>query len=490
MNIHKKKKLPYEVKQGEAGKELQVIIPQKPKKSRRKVILVKKYILPKNFPLKAVPERLQWRIGWLSTILYKQQYKSKTHSLRTPHPLSSKIMMENLGEREYKQTLKCAEQLGLIETNRHYDEGQCRTYTFRPPYIYDFGEVAIDKPTYYDERHIAALTPLDNGEYEDNNHPLNAPQRYVMEWVNKLTIDPIPDKYMREVAQRAYADAVSDGVKNPDTVDMRLATYRNMMAVDIDHGTNCPYGRLHHYVCRMKSEFRKYLRLNGRALYELDIKTSQPIWLGIACVKNYSLNSPILNTVSPNLIDSIPICSVEDIENTGNERGTLSKSKDKEDRSGETLPADLLSYLYTLQDGDLYAIWKDNCGSAFDNMSRDTFKADYVYHILYGPTQSIQNEAYFALKRLYPTLVAFMDWYKGTGWTQYKELPRYMQRSESNLMYNAIVKRLMTEHPEIPVITIHDSILTYPEYADTVSEVMKAAFSPYGIVPQLKGHQL
>lgn len=38
-----------------------------------------------------------------------------------------------------------------------------------------------------------------------------------------------------------------------------------------------------------------------------------------------------------------------------------------------------------------------------------------------------------------------------------------MQRREATYIYRKVVKRLKNEFPELPVITIHDSIATIPQ---------------------------
>jgi hypothetical protein len=52
-------------------------------------------------------------------------------------------------------------------------------------------------------------------------------------------------------------------------------------------------------------------------------------------------------------------------------------------------------------------------------------------------------------------------------------LSHILQRTESKLMIEMVTRRIGDEHPEIPIFPIHDSVATYPEYADYVEGVIK-----------------
>jgi hypothetical protein len=63
---------------------------------------------------------------------------------------------------------------------------------------------------------------------------------------------------------------------------------------------------------------------------------------------------------------------------------------------------------------------------------------------------------------------------------------RAAQRLESTLMIHGACQRLMSERPDIPVVTIHDSILTLPEHIETVRGVIMSEFAKFGISPTLR----
>ena len=59
----------------------------------------------------------------------------------------------------------------------------------------------------------------------------------------------------------------------------------------------------------------------------------------------------------------------------------------------------------------------------------------------------------------------------------YEELAREMQRAEAEFMLGTVCKRLFEYHPEVPVVTVHDSISTTPEHVALVERVVLEEFA-------------
>ncbi len=66
----------------------------------------------------------------------------------------------------------------------------------------------------------------------------------------------------------------------------------------------------------------------------------------------------------------------------------------------------------------------------------------------------------------------------------YKDLAIELQRVEADIMINSIVPRLAEK--KIFVLTIHDSILTTPNNAELVKEVIMKEFKKFNLQPALK----
>ena len=55
---------------------------------------------------------------------------------------------------------------------------------------------------------------------------------------------------------------------------------------------------------------------------------------------------------------------------------------------------------------------------------------------------------------------------------------------ESGFVLNTVCRRLMKEMPEVPVFTIHDSVLTTPSHADDVLRIFRQEFRSVGLSPR------
>ena len=66
----------------------------------------------------------------------------------------------------------------------------------------------------------------------------------------------------------------------------------------------------------------------------------------------------------------------------------------------------------------------------------------------------------------------------------YKRLSHQMLRLESEIVINRAVRQCAIEG--IWVVTIHDCLVTYPEHAERVSQIMVEAFQSVGVRPTIK----
>jgi hypothetical protein len=80
--------------------------------------------------------------------------------------------------------------------------------------------------------------------------------------------------------------------------------------------------------------------------------------------------------------------------------------------------------------------------------------------------------------REFPSVARFIRQQKQAD---YRTLAQNMQRAESRFVIDIVCRRLMDHHRDIPVVTIHDSIMTTPEHAATVKRIMDEEFQRMGI---------
>jgi hypothetical protein len=122
---------------------------------------------------------------------------------------------------------------------------------------------------------------------------------------------------------------------------------------------------------------------------------------------------------------------------------------------------------------------------------KESFKREELFRCLYGFNGPYDSHGKYNPSRLQPVLQAdfatvwqfIRSWKKKHG---YKDLACQMQKAESQLVIEGVCGRLMREHPDCPLVTIHDAILTTPEWVDEVRRTMLEEFAKIGIHPTLR----
>jgi len=186
------------------------------------------------------------------------------------------------------------------------------------------------------------------------------------------------------------------------------------------------YGRFHTNFTILKSFIRKNcLLIDGEETYEKDISNSQPLFL-----------CKLIHDNDNHIVDK----------------------KEFE-----------LFKILTLN-GNFYQYLIDNSGI---KISRKEIK-EVVYKVLFGKNYKNKHDDLF--KKIFPTIHQFIKSYKKEK-GNYKILSYDLQRSESNLIYNKIIKKMMDLYPEIKVVTVHDSIIVQRRYKEIVDIIFKQKLS-------------
>lgn len=180
------------------------------------------------------------------------------------------------------------------------------------------------------------------------------------------------------------------------------------------------YGRMHTNFTILKSFIRKNcLLINGEQTYEIDIKNSQPLFL-----------TKIIE-------DSVTRWVKED---------------------------EFELFKYLTMNGMYYQYIMDYLETTDKVMVKEM-----TYKVLFGKNAS-NSKADKIFIKLFPTIHNFIKLYKREH-KDYKVLAYDLQKAESNLIFNKIIKEVMNYHPEIKMITIHDSIVIPSIYKDVVNAI-------------------
>lgn len=242
--------------------------------------------------------------------------------------------------------------------------------------------------------------------------------------------------------------------------------------------------RLNSVITRLNRELRYYLKINGNRLVEVDVKSSQPYVLGSILTNSFfsrsNINDFSLNSIFPQLfnqLDYIVNQSTDDIT-------SLIKNSIYNNKEG--FPKYFMS-------GGL-----DNCLEiqSYRNLS---FKEGFYPHLnntfLNGDfeTQKVKDNVMLLLnlknlrkrdnivliqqfKKHFPNINSFIESINNLN--SFKSaIAILLQRTESYLFLRVGCKAVNERLPDVPFLTIHDSILIAEQYCEIVTPILKESLN-------------
>jgi hypothetical protein len=96
---------------------------------------------------------------------------------------------------------------------------------------------------------------------------------------------------------------------------------------------------------------------------------------------------------------------------------------------------------------------------------------ELTYKVLFGKNH-INSKSDKLFITLFPTIHNFIKLYKKEK-GDYRILAYDLQKAESNLIFNKIIKRVIDFNPDIKLLTIHDSIIMQRKYKDIVTKIFE-----------------
>jgi hypothetical protein len=180
------------------------------------------------------------------------------------------------------------------------------------------------------------------------------------------------------------------------------------------------YGRMHTNFTILKSFIRKNcLLIDNEETCEIDISNSQPLFL-----------SKIIRDSNTNWVNKNEF--------------------------------DLFSIL--VLSGNYYQYLIDNL---FLNSKSEA--KEMTYKVLFGQNRE-NSKSDILFKSIFPTIHNFIKLYKSEN-NDYRVLAYELQRAESDLIFNNIIKEISEKNSDIRIITVHDSIIVQRRWKDFVSKI-------------------
>lgn len=259
-------------------------------------------------------------------------------------------------------------------------------------------------------------------------------------------------------------------------------------------------GRLYSPLTSMMKPLRHFLRYKGEPLVALDIKTSQPLHLLLFFKQEFWEHKEpwSLYKLEPKLYEKI---EREVKETTSSlffmytKRGPVPSSK-TDNQYFRPRPASS-DFVELIRDGDLYQELSDKFRDGYKDKSgsspfatRSSAKGATFHMMYFDPSVGYSRAAgpFGAFAEEFPREAALMGFLKKRF---YKDLPRLLHKVEGYFLLERVCKEIADANPEIPLFTIHDSILTTEKHLAEVKKIAEAVYTEvFGFTPHLKPEDL
>lgn len=315
-----------------------------------------------------------------------------------------------------------------------------------------------------------------------------------------LTLDV--HKYLRAWYERLEID-VGRATQVALTMDrpfLQLSLVE-MIASGNQEFSYCKQGRVHTVVTRLSRSLRSCLHFQGSPLVNIDVKNSQPLLLGLVLLQYRSAGNSFLNIHSFDSCGNDPYLHLMAGPSLHFASSSSSRNSPRDPRPSITmsilekeverimgggmsererlLKPDEVRYVTLCEAGTLYEHLHERGGLA--GISRDEVKVRVFREVLYGQNRAVTGFTR-AFGEAFPNVTEVV---RAAKRKDYTHLACLMQRLESTIMINRVCRSLMDEHPDVPVVTIHDSIMTTPDHVGLVSRLIRREFNRVGLTPML-----
>jgi hypothetical protein len=370
--------------------------------------------------------------------------------------------------------------------------GRCYSYRLTFPYQnhLDIKLVPIIGEVYKRERKVLIKNLVKNQKLNYKSFPM------LTNWFEELEIDSIGCRKWLDKHKDYQLKMTGDirgyvkGKPMPQMKRLRaIYSIEKILAKNFRFKIDDNVGRFHSNLTNLKSELRNFLTWRGQRLVSVDIKNSQPLlstmilesrWFSESSV-SFTINdfpsipNPLVSYDNPyGSIASIPVDSPWYFLICNMAEGFLQS----------IIFQDVIKYKEIVNSGEFYKrmhseIVKDKKPFNKDDMKEMTFQVLYSDNRFFHQDGSwmdrkTKKRANAKPKRLFeaafPTVAKVFRAYKKID---NSHLPRLLQQIESTLIIKHIVPRIASERPDLPVFTIHDSVVTTEGNEGYVEQVMR-----------------
>lgn len=414
----------------------------------------------------------------IDNLVTQSAYLKEDHAKRLAKsnlfvPLNAKVMKSQVGN--YAPYLRLLENEHIIECDGSYQEGEIsKGYKFTPQYE-KYDVTNIELKDFCLARNLKKY--VENKSKTENKHLRHLEKWFKTEALNidsKRALEWIAEKEISELKE-----AKSEQKQN--SIKLKHQGYRISVKMFVDKRYSLKEDktgyRFHTPLTNLKKDLRNFISYDGKQLVSIDIKNSQPFfssmlfkisfWESLLIkqknekkgkgrnIKGYGSN-----------IGDIDINTIIMLLNSPVNQYCIDFHKNK--------------YIQLVEKGKFYDYLikplKENSiiNESLDHEASRAIVKQKVLTILFDADnvkyKTMANSPYQIFKKEFPEIAALFEQIKAN---KYNQLAVLLQRIESQAVLHDICKKLENEHKEIPVFTIHDSIVTTAANVEIVNQVMK-----------------
>ncbi len=369
---------------------------------------------------------------------------------------------------EYKLYISYLVSNGILEENRHYVPGKkSMGLKFNSRYQSELIPIQITKWTL-----IKSIT----GYHSNVNIEKTEEIHFLKKWFNcKIQVDLEGAQIF--LTQLKEQEIESGSLHAQQAYNSRILPLLELIQGEYSFGVDNTGFRLHTNLTRTMKELRKYIKYDGNKLHSIDIVNSQPFLARPLFQLNYFNRNKIYDKILNQRLTTqanYPIMLVEKIERVTNQQ-------------------DVINYLEMVTNGEFYEKFGEILvqnelfdGDIQNTSVRDTVK-EITFATLYSPnTAMAYNSEVRVFSNVFPNVYEMIKLIK-LGHGNHRAYSILLQRLEAELILDKICKRISHAYPQIPIFTIHDSIVTIEKYVPIVENFMKKIMRiNVGASPMLK----
>lgn len=392
-------------------------------------------------------------------------------------PINSDILNEKCGKR-YTLALKILEESGVIyRTNSYsvgnYSKGICLVGE------YASAEESIVRLSFKDIKEKVLKYQI---EQDRENEQELAKIEYITKWFNdEFEINLEEVHKFNEFYQKKLKDAHTQSGSSIDITNRINTRYNSSLAsaskITIKEFRLTKKGednRLHSTVSSMKKELRSFLTHNKEPLVGVDVKSSQPYLLTQLLKPEFyeeDENGLNISNLYPELYKLIPKEEISSILMSGGYKHSFDDIKWEDDFYSSLINIDKKEHK------SLNQVFK----------TRGEVKRKVIVSLYNKKYKADETKAFKRFEELFPKEAKIVKLFHKIGGKDKNYLPILMQRLESKLILEIVCKEVSEKIPNAPIIPVHDSILTTPEYQMQVRDIMEdTLLKVTGVKPGLK----